>query len=84
MDGDERGEPREVADVMGKEVLQPMRKHGGRDVGVMHLPTLDREPLNQFAKLVGDDYGVLQNMKSRSERGNVSEDGRVVRRCGLG
>src|SRR2546423_6848541 len=55
MDGDEWGEPREVDDVMGKQVLQAVSQHCGRDIGVVHLPALDRKPLNQFAKLFRDE-----------------------------
>src|SRR5712671_6869885 len=83
MDGDERGEPREVAGVMRKQILQPVREHRGRDIGVMHLPAFNRKPLNQFVKLLGNESGVLQDVKSRPERGKVPENGRVIRRYGL-
>jgi hypothetical protein len=81
MNRDERRIAREVAAVVRQKVLQPVREHGGRDVGIVDLPAFDRKAMNQFAELFGNKSGVFQNVKFRPERGHVSENSRVI---GLG
>ena len=78
MNDDERGKAREVAAVVRQKVLQPVDEHGGGNAGIVDLPAFDRKALDQFAELFGNKPGVFQNVKLRPERGQVSENSRVI------
>ena len=56
--------PSKVADVVSQQVLQSIRKNRRGDIGIMHLPAFDRKPLDQFAKLFGDNSGAFQNVET--------------------